>query len=245
MNQSISPLPHSGHPPFLPYNFYEVTHHAEYQEQEQAPAKLTRPLRKAKSTVKSTAKPKPRGRPAIVHVNSIKPYLQSFSSPGHALAKLPQLSDIVTGAVSLNYGNNGKPLGIKTALVLLRRLDEITSEAIEEYMLLSLRECTQRHAQRLAQCLRVIERAAARIAKDKWPAPGEINEADVYRTAHSIVPCSEQGCEVCRETTAVTQAWSLATAEQDATTDISPVVGVDVANEGDWTDLEDPLFNTD
>lgn len=244
MTESICPLPHSGHPPFLPYNFHEVPHHAEYQEQ--APAiKLTRPPRKAKAPAKSTAKPKPRGRPAIVHVNAIKPYLQSFSSPGHALAKLPQLSDIVTGAVSLDYGNNGKPLGIKTALVLLRRLDEITLEAIEGYMLLSLRECTQRHAQRLAQCLRVIERAAARIAKDKWPASGEINEADVYRTAHSIVPCSEQGCEVCRETVAVTQAWSLATAEQDTTIDTSPVVGTDVANEDDWADLEDPLFHTD
>jgi len=241
MTQSISLLPHSGHPPFLLYNFYEVPHHTEYQEQ--APAiKLKRPPRKAKAPARSTAKPKPRGRPAIVHVNSIKPYLQSFSSPGHALAKLPQLSDIVTGAVSLDYGNNGRPLGIKTTLVLLRRLDEITSEAIEEYMLLSLRECTQRHAQRLAQCLRVIERAAARIAKDKWPAPGEVNEADVYRTVHSIVPCSEQGCQVCRETPAVTQAWSLATAEQESIADTPPGIDIDVENEDGWADLEDPSF---
>lgn len=243
MTQTSLPLQHSGQPQLLPYDHYEVPRHDEYREQVSA-IKLTQRPRKAKAPANSTAKAKPRGRPAIVHVNSIKPYLQGFSSPGHALAKLPQLSNIVTGAVSLDYGNNGKPLGIKTVLVLLRRLDEITSEAIEEYMLLSLRQCTQRHAQRLAQCLRVIERAAARVAKDKWPAPDQVNEADVYRTAHTIVPCSEQGCAVCRETAAATQAWSLASSERDPTTDTLPVVDID-ENEDGWADLEGPLFDAD
>ena len=244
MTQPCLPLQHSGQPQFLPYNQYEVPHHAEYREQVSA-IRLTQRPRKAKALANSTAKPKPRGRPAIVHVNSIKPYVQSFSSPGHALAKLPQLSNIVTGAVSLDYGNNSKPLGIKTVLVLLRRLDEIKSEAIEEYMLLSLRQCTQRHAQRLAQCLRVIERAAACVAKDQWPAPDVVNEADVYQTAHSIVPCSEQGCAVCRETVAVTQAWSLESAECGSTTDTLPTADIDVENEDGWADLEDPLFDAD
>jgi hypothetical protein len=240
MTRTASLLQHSGHTPLLPY-FYEASDCAQHSSPVPAIAPTRKP-RKAATT--STAKPKPRGRPAIVHVNTIKPYLQSFSSPGHALAKLPELSDIVTGAVSLDYGNNDKPLGIKTVLVLLRRLDEITSEAIEECMLLSLRQCSQRHAQRLAQCLRVIERAAARIAKDKWPSPGLADETDTYRTAHSIVPCSEQGCQVCRETLVVTQAWSLAPAEQDSTADSLPSLDIDVKNEDAWADLEDALFDT-
>lgn len=241
MTQTSLPLQRSSHPPFLPCNCYEVPQHAEYQAQVPPPTPARR-LHKAPAN--STAKPKPRGRPAIVHANSLKPYLQSFSSPGHALHKLPKLSDIVTGAVSLDYGDNAKPLGIKTVLVLLRRLDEITSEAIQEYMRLSLRSCTQRHAQRLAQCLRVVERALSRVAKSEWPDPSMIDEADTYRTVHLIVPCSEQGCAVCRYMAEVTEAWSLTSADKDATS-FSTSPTLDTADVDGWSDLEDDLFAPD
>jgi hypothetical protein len=183
-----------------------------------------------------------RGRPRIIQANSLKAYLQGYSSPGHALAKLPKLGHIATGAVSLDYGKNAKPLGIKTALVLLRRLDVMSTEAILAYMALSLRPCTERHAQRLAQCIRVIERAA-RSLKAEWPEPGLANELDSYTTMHSIAPCSEQGCSICRPSAQVEQAWSLtAEAEQD---DLTGTDDFDATSEDDWADLEDDLFGSD
>lgn len=242
------PLQRGEYPPFLPLNFYEAPQYSAYAPPSPAapivPAAPAPKRRAKKVSSKSPAEARRRGRPAIIHTNALKPYLQSFSSPGHALVKLPRLGSIATGAVSLDYGKNAKPLGIKTALVLLRRLDVISTESVLEYMRLSLRPCSERHAQRLAQCVRIIERAA-RTVKSDWPEPGHADEADSYMTLHSIVPCSEQGCSICRPSVGVEQAWSLTAAEQDDPTDSFATVDFNTTNEDGWADLEDDLFCSD
>jgi hypothetical protein len=111
-------------------------------------------------------------------------------------------------------------------------------------MALSLRPCCERHAQRLAQCIRIIERAA-RAAKNEWPAPGQVDAADPYSTVHSIVPCSDQGCAICRPSAEVEQAWSLAAAEQDDPTSTSATRNFEATSDDDWADLEDDLFAAD
>jgi hypothetical protein len=248
MTPTALPLQRSEYPPFLPLNFFEAPQYSAYAPA--LPAASVVPTAPPPKRLASAASPKSpskagrKGRPPIIHTNALKPYLQSFSSPGHALAKLPRLGSIATGAVSLDYGKNAKPLGIKTALVLLRRLDVISTESILEYMRLSLRPCTERHAQRLAQCIRIIERAA-RAAKSEWPEPGHVDDADLYTTMHSIVPCSEQGCSICRPSAEVEQAWSLTAAEPDDPADTFATVDFDTANEDGWADLEDDLFGSD
>lgn len=243
MNPTVSPLQHREYPPFLPSNFYDAPQYRAYAPPTLPAAPIAAPKHKAAKTTPQDLPTKvSRGRPRIIQANSLKAYLQGHSSPGHALAKLPKLGHIVTGAVSLDYGKNAKPLGIKTALVLLRKLDVISTEAILEYMALSLRPCTERHAQRLAQCVRVIERAA-RPLKAEWPESGLANELDSYTTMRSITPCSEQGCSICRPSAQVEQAWSLATvAEQD---DLTRTDDFDAGNGDDWADLEEDLLGSD
>lgn len=189
-------------------------------------------------------KAKRRGRPPIIRTNSLKAHLQGYSSPGHALAALPELGHIVTGAVNLDYGKNANPLGMKTALVLLRHLDVISTETILEYMELSLRECCERHAQRLAQCLRIIERAT-RTAKAQWPEPDERQSSDAHATVHNIVPCSEQGCPVCRWPAAVEHAWDLTAAEKDELTNPSATIGFGASDEDELLDPQDDLCSSD
>ncbi len=248
MTPTALPLQHGEYPPFLPSNFYEAPQYSAYAPPSPAapvvPAAPAPKRRASKASPKSPAKPGRRGRPPIIHTNALKPYLQSFSSPGHALAKLPRLGSIATGAVSLDYGKNAKPLGIKTALVLLRNLDVISTESILKYMRLLSRPCTERHAQRLGQCIRIIERAA-RTAKSEWPEPSHVDAADSYTTVHSIVPCSEQGCSICRPSAEVEQAWSLAVVEQNESTGTFATVGFDATNKDGWADLEDDLFASD
>jgi hypothetical protein len=111
-------------------------------------------------------------------------------------------------------------------------------------MALSLRPCCERHAQRLAQCIRIIERAA-RAANNEWPAPGQVDAADSYATVHGIVPCSEQGCSVCRRSAEVEQAWNLAATEQDDPTNTATTGDLDATSDDDWADLEDDLFASD
>lgn len=246
MTPTALPLQRGEYPPFLPSNFYDAPQYRAYARPA-APAPSAEPIaarehkasRKTPPDLPSKAR---RGRPRIIQANSLKAYLQGYSSPGHALAKLPKLGNVVTGAVSLDYGKNAKPLGIKTALVLLRRLDVISTGAILEYIALSLRPCTERHAQRLAQCVRVIERAA-RPLKAEWPEPGLANELDAYTTMHSITPCSEQGCSICRPSVQVEQAWSLATEAEQC--DLTGTDDFDSGNEDDWADLEDDLLGSD
>lgn len=242
MTPTALPLPRGEHSSFLPPSFYEAPQHSTY-----TPPLPAAPTPKKRTTSKKASPDSPviakrRGRPPIIHSNSLKPYLRSYSSPGHALWRLPLLGHIVTGAVNLDYGDNEKPLGMKTALALLRSLDVISTEAILEHMERSMRPCCERHAQRLAQCLRIIERAA-RAATSKWPVAD--HELDPYATSHNIVPCSAQGCSVCRPSAEVEHAWSLAAAEQDDLTNTFATVSDETVTGDGWADQEDALFDAD
>jgi hypothetical protein len=245
MNPNVLPLHRAKHTPFLPQGIYDAPCF-----DLRIPSKPALPVAPAakRQTKKSNATvpvdTRRRGRPPIVHTNALKPYLQAYSSPGHALAKLPRLGDIVTGAVSLNYGENAKPLGIKTAIVLLRRLNTISSEAILDYMRMALRPCSQRHAQRLAMCIRIIERAA-RAENSKWPEPSHGDGADSYMTLRTIVPCSELGCSVCQPSADAEQAWRLTAADDEGQRSSFEHKKVDQCDEDGWADLEDELFTSD
>lgn len=137
----------------------------------------------------SAAGPKKRGRPSKAATNSLKHRLSGFNVPGLALAGLPGLDHIVTGAVNLDLDGNTRPLSKKVVISMLQRLDVISTKAVQEYMHLTLRQCSERHAQKIAQCLRVIERAAASIAPSQWPG----------RSAPDIEPCGNATCQVCRQ----------------------------------------------
>jgi hypothetical protein len=208
MNQLTLPQQSGKYSAFLPRNFYEAPQYASYAPRTRALA-LSTPQPVVAKTV-APSKGKQRGKPATIHANSLKKYLGSYSSPGHALAELPQLDNIVTGAVNLDFGGNTRPLSKKTVLVLLRRLDVISTANVQEYMLLSLRQCTERHAQRIAVCLRVIEQAASKIAPAKWPNRSPLDETDMYRPVSYIAPCGNRACTVCSGA-AMRNAWSLVT----------------------------------
>jgi hypothetical protein len=206
-----SPPQRGDYPPFLPLNFYEAPQYASYRP---LPAVVNVPSRRLK-TSPTTPSARARGRPVILLPNSIKAHLASFSAPVHALSKLPGLDAIVTGAVNLDYYGNTRPLSKKLVLVLLRRIDVISTAEIQTYMHCSLRQCTSRHAQRLAQCLRVIERAAAKLARTQWPEPDQIEE-DGGCAASRIPLCGNATCTVCRSSVAVASAWSLPAESDDS-----------------------------
>lgn len=139
------------------------------------------------STAAATKAVSKRGRPSTVQTNSLKPYIAGFGAPGFALASLPCLDRIVTGAVNLDMESNTRPLAKKVVVSLLQRLDVISTQAVREYMHLTLRQYSERHAQKIALCLRVIETAAAPIAKTQWPAP----------PTYEIESCGRENCSVC------------------------------------------------
>jgi hypothetical protein len=164
---SISPKP----APFIPLSF--VVDSGEVQEKK--PRVIAEPS-------------KQRGRPRIVHTNSLKASLSAFDAPGFALATLPYLDPVVTGAVNLDMDGNTRPLSKKLMVRLLQSLDVISAEAVREYMHLTSRQCSERHAQKIALCLRVIENALAPIAKTMWPSG---------RPKYEVEPCGRKNCPVC------------------------------------------------
>lgn len=109
---------------------------------------------------------KGRGRPKKIEVNRIKPYLQGFMFAGEALSELPMLDDIVSGTVIADAGGNTRPFSKKKMVRFLQNLDVISTEAIREEM-----QCSLRHAQKVAMCLRIIERHAFEVAIKHWPLP--------------------------------------------------------------------------
>ncbi|MGJ7916366.1 hypothetical protein ACI48D_12940 [Massilia sp. LXY-6] len=126
----------------------------------------------AVKATESVAK-KARGAPKKVALNRLKPYLKHFIFPREALAGLPMFDDIVTGAVK-DSGGNTRPLSKTMMVSLLQGLDQITAEAIQEDKGLSLR-----HSQRIAMCLRIIERTAFKVAQAHWYAPSEVDWSDL------------------------------------------------------------------
>lgn len=109
---------------------------------------------------------KVRGRPKKVEVNRLKPYLQSFIFPRDALSALPMFDDIVTGTVVADAGGNTRPFSKTRMVAFLQSLDVISTEVIRAEM-----KCSVRHAQKVAMCLRIIERHAFDIAEEQWHVP--------------------------------------------------------------------------
>jgi hypothetical protein len=188
------PLPHRNQQiPLLPYKPYDAPQRAPFtlditpsDEQDDEPKETVAP-----------SKPTGRGQPRKVRNNSLKPYLQGYNSPGHALYNLPQFDDIVTGTLKTDLGKNARPLSKKVVISLLQRLDVISTVAVQEYMHLTLRSCTERHAQKIAQCLRVIERGAKTLAETKWPPPGSVGDQFTFSSTNYITPCGSDTCAVC------------------------------------------------
>lgn len=106
-----------------------------------------------------------------------------------------------------------------------------------EYMLLSLRQCTVRHAQRIALCLRVIEPAATKVAATEWPNPSALDETNMYRPVPYIAPCGNRVCTVCSGT-ATADVWSLVTSDDPSA---SPAYDSDdeLIRANDFSNLED------
>lgn len=153
----------------------------------------------------SSAGKKKRGRPSKAATNSLKRRLSGFNAPGLALAGLPGLDHIVTGAVNLDLDGNTRPLSKKVVISILQRLDVVSTRAVQEYMHLTLRQCSERHAQKIAQCLRVIEKAAASIAPSQWPGHSEPN----------IEPCGKLACSVCGRSSMHASSWDAESNDDD------------------------------
>lgn len=82
----------------------------------------------------------------------------------------------------MDFGGNTRPLSKKLVITLLRRLDVISAEAVEAYMHATMRQCSLRHAQKIAQVLRIIIHAAAKVAEADWPASGEAVDQHTIRS---------------------------------------------------------------
>jgi len=109
---------------------------------------------------------KGRGRPKKIEVNRIKPYLQNFMFASEALSELPMFDDIVSGTVIADAGGNTRPFSKKRMVRFLQNLDIISTAAIQKEM-----NCSLRHAQKVAMCLRIIERHAFHVARKHWHLP--------------------------------------------------------------------------
>lgn len=114
-----------------------------------------------------------RGRPKKVVVNRLKPYLQRFIFPKDALLHLPMFDDIVAGTVRADMGGNTRSFGKTIIVSFLQRLDVLSAEAVQEEMKGSLR-----NAQKMAMCLRIIEREAFKVAEKHWYHSSDIDWSD-------------------------------------------------------------------
>jgi hypothetical protein len=117
----------------------------------------------------AVATKKPRGRPKKAEANRLKPYLQNFVFPKDALSALPMFDDIVKGAVVADAGGNTRPFSKSRMIRFLQSLDVISVEAIRQHE----PQWSLRHAQKVAMCLRIIERHAFDIAVVQWHIPDD------------------------------------------------------------------------
>lgn len=149
---------------------------------------------------------KKRGRPAKGTINPLKPYLSTFTAPGHALAKIPYFDNIITGAVNIDMGRNTRPLSKKVVIRLLQELDVISTKGILDYMELTLRPCGVRHAQKVAEILCIIIRACSGLLGDDWLNDNGIDDTSLYCSAPIIEPCGNSRCIVCTSHAACLEA---------------------------------------
>lgn len=81
---------------------------------------------------------------------------------------LPQLSGLIDDACTLDMGKNTRGLIKSQLLWMLATFDFITPAAVREF-----KGCSERHAYRIAGCLRVIVQAFAMQAEGKLPDGAE------------------------------------------------------------------------
>jgi hypothetical protein len=67
------------------------------------------------------------------------------------------------------------------------------------------KECTVRHAQRLALCLRIIDQSALKLAATLWSPRSQLEI-----TTHDIVPCGKETCSVCMSGLSSIYSWDQA-----------------------------------
>jgi len=91
-------------------------------------------------------------------------YLEDYFFIADAIDDLPMLAHLIVGSSLLDYGGNTRPLSTSLLFMLLRNLDVISPAAVKDF-----RQCSTRHAQKLAQCLRVINTAFNAEANRTYP----------------------------------------------------------------------------
>jgi hypothetical protein len=116
-----------------------------------------------------------KGRPKKAEPNRLKPYIRHFTFPRDVLRRYPALDDLVRGAAVADAGGNTRPFAKNKFVHLLQCLDEISTEAVQAEM-----NCSVRHAQKVAMCLRSIERHAFPLANGNWPIYAEENWHPVH-----------------------------------------------------------------
>jgi hypothetical protein len=126
-----------------------------------APFKPTRIIRPTMSKPPKQG----RGRPTLRMVNGLKPFIKHLVYAKDVL-RLPGLDDIMSGAVAFDCAGNTRPLNKKKLAALLQRLELITAEEVQKEM----RNCSLRHAQKVASCLRTVVTLGLRQV-DSWPRP--------------------------------------------------------------------------
>jgi hypothetical protein len=116
-----------------------------------------------------------------------------------------------------------------------QRLDVISTVAVHEYMHLTLRSCAERHPQKIAQCLRVIERGAKTLAETKWPLPGSVGDHFTFSSTNYITPCGSDTCAIC----AGSQEQSLdLTQHGTCVSEAGSLEDAETEQAGDWYDDE-------
>jgi hypothetical protein len=94
--------------------------------------------------------------------NSVKMYLDGYTSLDEASDDLPMLRDIIASVALLDLGGNTRPLNQNVLFWMLQHIDIITPEEVMNFML-----CGLRHAQKVAGCLRVIVNAFEKASEGK------------------------------------------------------------------------------
>lgn len=85
--------------------------------------------------------------------NNNNVFLKEFDTLSEALEAIPQLDNMITGVSRLSCGNN-KPINQKLLFAMLRDLDDINQDTVQEYTGYSTN-----YSRRLAQYMRVLVNA--------------------------------------------------------------------------------------
>jgi|SRR5471030_1673992 len=86
--------------------------------------------------------------------NGLKMYLDGYQTVDEAIENLPLLDNLIVGATELEMKGSTRKLNRGILFAMLQQLDYITPKTVQDFM-----DCSVRHSQRVAQCLRVIVRA--------------------------------------------------------------------------------------